>query len=158
MQRAYLTASAALRCRQAHSADELEVRRRNEVRRPAAACKPEESVMTKLENRCSNCGGKFGLVCYHHWGLRFCRKACKDNFLAKTAKDYACMRRWLGLLPRGALLGDEPALAVDAAKRGLTAATINPRSWLLRATSISPTGNPPARGKETGTLRLRAKS
>jgi hypothetical protein len=55
-------------------------------------------------------------------------------------------------------VGDEPALAVDAAKRRLTAATINPRSWLLRATSISPTGNPPARGKETGTLRLRAKS
>jgi ribosomal protein S14 len=63
---------------------------------------PEESVMTKLQNRCSNCGGKFGLVSHHHWGLRFCRKACKDNFLAKTAKDYACMRRWFGLLPRGA--------------------------------------------------------
>jgi hypothetical protein len=59
--------------------------------------------MTNLENRCSNCGGKFGLVSHHYWGLRFCRKACKDNFLAKTAKDYACMRRWLGFLPRGAL-------------------------------------------------------
>ena len=54
--------------------------------------------MTKLENRCANCGGKFGLVCHHHWGLRFCRKACKDNFLAKTAKDHARMRRWLGFL------------------------------------------------------------
>jgi hypothetical protein len=41
--------------------------------------------MTKLENRCANCGGKFGLVSHHHWGLRFCRKPCKDNFLAKTA-------------------------------------------------------------------------
>jgi hypothetical protein len=29
-------------------------------------------------------------------------KACKDNFLAKTAKDYACLRRWFGFLPRGA--------------------------------------------------------
>jgi hypothetical protein len=58
--------------------------------------------MTKLENRCSHCGGKFGLVCYHHWGLRFCRKACKDSFNAKTAKGYACMRRWFGFLPRGA--------------------------------------------------------
>jgi hypothetical protein len=48
--------------------------------------------MTKLKNRCANCGGKFGLVYHHHWGLRFCRKACKDNFLAKTAR----MRRWLG--------------------------------------------------------------
>jgi hypothetical protein len=50
--------------------------------------------MTKLENnRCAKCGGKFGLVSHHHWGLRFCHKACKDNFLAKTAKDYVCMRR-----------------------------------------------------------------
>jgi len=57
--------------------------------------------MTKLENRCSNCSGKFGLVSYHHWGLRFCRKACKDAFLAKTVKDHARMRRWLGFLPRG---------------------------------------------------------
>jgi hypothetical protein len=52
--------------------------------------------MTKLENRCTHCGGKFGLVCHHHWGLRFCRKACKDNFLAKTAKDLALMRKWFG--------------------------------------------------------------
>jgi hypothetical protein len=58
--------------------------------------------MTKLENnRCANCGGKFGLVSHHHWGLRFCHKACKDNFLAKTAKNYACLRRWFGFLPRG---------------------------------------------------------
>ena len=48
--------------------------------------------MTKLENRCANCGGKFGLVYHHHWGLRFCRKGCKDNFLAKTAR----VRRWFG--------------------------------------------------------------
>src|ERR1700746_2387822 len=101
MQRAYLTASAARRCRQSHSAAGLEVRRRNEFRRRVDACQPEGSVMTKLENRCSHCGGKFGLVCYHHWGLRFCRKACKDTFLAKRAKDYASMRRWFGFLPRG---------------------------------------------------------
>ena len=100
MQRAYLTASAALRGRQARSADGVEVRRRNEIRRRAGAC--EEGVMTKSENRCSYCGGKFGLVCHYHWGLSFCRKACKDNFLAKTAKDYACMRRWFGFLPRRA--------------------------------------------------------
>ena len=53
--------------------------------------------MTKLENRCSNCGGKFGLVCHHHLGLRFCRQACKEKFLAKTAKDYARLRRWFDL-------------------------------------------------------------
>jgi hypothetical protein len=52
--------------------------------------------MTKLENRCANCGGKFGLVYHNHWGLRFCRKACKDDFLAKVAKDRARMRKWFG--------------------------------------------------------------
>jgi hypothetical protein len=52
--------------------------------------------MTKLENRCANCGGGFGLVSHTHWGLRFCRKACKDDFLAKTAKDRVFIRKWFG--------------------------------------------------------------
>ena len=56
--------------------------------------------MSKLENRCAHCGGMFGLVCHHYWGLRFCRKACKDSFLAKTAKDHARMRKWFGCLAR----------------------------------------------------------
>jgi hypothetical protein len=56
--------------------------------------------MTKLENRCAGCGGKFGLVCHHYWGLRFCRKACKDNFAVKTAKDHARMRKWFGFSAR----------------------------------------------------------
>ena len=93
MQRAYLTASAAL----------MELKLDESTKFAAVpSLQPEESVMTRLENRCSYCGGKFGLVCHHHWGLRFCRKACKDNFLAKTAKDHACMRRWFGFLPRRA--------------------------------------------------------
>jgi hypothetical protein len=58
--------------------------------------------MSKSENRCANCGGKLGLVCHHHWGLRFCRKACRESFLAKTAKEHARMRKWFGLLaPKG---------------------------------------------------------
>ena len=56
--------------------------------------------MTKSEKRCSHCGGKFGLICYHHWGLRFCRKACKDNFIAKAPEDYARLRKWLGFEAR----------------------------------------------------------
>ena len=102
MQRAYVTASVARRRRQTHSADGVEVRRRNEIRRRADAREPQESAMTKLENRCSYCGGKFGLVCYHLWGLRFCRKTCKDNFLAKTKKDHSCMKRCFGFFPRRA--------------------------------------------------------
>ena len=57
--------------------------------------------MTKLENRCANCGGKFGLVSHSHWGLRFCRKACKEGFLAKTAKDHVRMRKWFGRAANG---------------------------------------------------------
>ena len=56
--------------------------------------------MIKSENRCANCGGKFGLVCHRHWGLRFCRKRCKDNFLAKAARELDDMKRWFGFLAR----------------------------------------------------------
>ena len=56
--------------------------------------------MRTSENYCANCGGKFGLVCHQHWGLRFCRKACKHAFLARTAKDHMRMRKWFGLLGR----------------------------------------------------------
>jgi hypothetical protein len=42
--------------------------------------------VTKLENCYANCGGRFGLVCHHPWGLRRCRKACKDGFLRKRRR------------------------------------------------------------------------
>ena len=57
--------------------------------------------MTNSDNRCANCGRKFGLVRYHHWGLSFCRKICKDNFVAKTMKGQSCMRKLFGFLARG---------------------------------------------------------
>jgi hypothetical protein len=59
--------------------------------------------MTKIDDRCANCGGKFGLVCHRRWRLRFCSKVCKTNFLAKTTKDYAGMRKWFGLLAPAAM-------------------------------------------------------
>ena len=55
--------------------------------------------MGKFENRCAHCGGRFGLVSHQHRRLRFCRKVCKDSFLAKSAH----MRKWLGFLSRGTL-------------------------------------------------------
>jgi hypothetical protein len=57
--------------------------------------------MTRLDNRCAGCGGKFGLVSHHHWGMRFCSKACRANFLAKTARDHARIRKWFGWSGRG---------------------------------------------------------
>jgi hypothetical protein len=56
--------------------------------------------MIKSEKRCSHCGGKFGLIFYYHWGLRFCRKTCKESFIAKAAQDYARLRKWLGFEAR----------------------------------------------------------
>jgi peptide methionine sulfoxide reductase MsrB len=56
--------------------------------------------MARTENRCANCGGKLGLVSHQHRGLRFCRKSCRENFLARTAKDHNVMRKWFGLLTR----------------------------------------------------------
>jgi len=54
--------------------------------------------MTRSEKRCANCGGKLGLVSHQYWGLRFCRKACKDAFLTRTANDHAYVRRWFGFV------------------------------------------------------------
>jgi len=67
--------------------------------------------MSKLEKHCANCGGKFGLIQHQHWGFRFCRKACKANFLARTARDHAWMRKWFGLVV------NPPTCRVTAGKR-----------------------------------------
>jgi hypothetical protein len=56
--------------------------------------------MTRFDNRCANCGGKFGLVSHQHWSRRFCCKACKSTFLARTAREHASMRRMFGFLAR----------------------------------------------------------
>jgi ribosomal protein S14 len=69
---------------------------------PRCNLQAEEGFMTKSENRCAHCGGKLGLVSHHFQGLRFCRKGCKESFLARTATNYACMRRWFGFGPRKA--------------------------------------------------------
>jgi transposase len=95
-------------CRQqAHNADGVEAGRATKSPprgpgQPRHNLQAEESFMTKSENCCANCGGKLGLVSHQLRGLRFCRKGCKENFLARTAKDYACMRRWFGFGSRKA--------------------------------------------------------
>jgi hypothetical protein len=56
--------------------------------------------MTRSGSRCASCGGRFGLVRHYYWGLSFCREGCKTQYLAKTAKDHALMRKWFGCLAR----------------------------------------------------------
>jgi hypothetical protein len=33
--------------------------------------------------RCDWCGGRFGLVVYRHWARRFCKRLCKDLYIAR---------------------------------------------------------------------------
>jgi peptide methionine sulfoxide reductase MsrB len=56
----------------------------------------EVNHMTRSENRCAQCGGKFGLVSYQNRGLRFCRKDCRDRHTAKAARDHVLVRKWFG--------------------------------------------------------------
>jgi hypothetical protein len=56
--------------------------------------------MSTLANRCAKCGGRFGLVSPHYWGLRFCRKTCKEKYLAKATQDHARVRKWFGFFAR----------------------------------------------------------
>jgi len=42
--------------------------------------------MSKLQNRCASCAGKFGLVSHYHWGVRFCCKACKSSYLRRRRR------------------------------------------------------------------------
>jgi len=66
--------------------------------------------MTKRENRCADCGAKFGLVVHRHGRFKFCRKACKDNFLAKLQRDRDRMKAWLALHVRFGWSGNGPKL------------------------------------------------
>jgi hypothetical protein len=92
-------------------------------------------LMTKLDNRCAHCGGKFGLVSHHHRGLRFCREVCKENFLARTAKDYARMRKWFGLLA-GPVIKSRAEMTSGTSLRRTKASLIYWRTGNLRAVQL----------------------
>jgi hypothetical protein len=51
--------------------------------------------MIKPRNRCAHCEGKFGLVSHYHLGQRFCRKICKEKFVAKRARERENLIKWL---------------------------------------------------------------
>jgi hypothetical protein len=50
--------------------------------------------MSKSVNRCAHCGGKFGLVSHFYFGRRFCRKACREKFVARTAREREHVFKW----------------------------------------------------------------
>ena len=34
---------------------------------------------------CDHCGGRFGMVTHRWWGIKFCKKTCKDAYLRELA-------------------------------------------------------------------------
>jgi ribosomal protein L20 len=36
--------------------------------------------------RCDWCEGHFGLVVYRHWARRFCKRRCKDLYIARLQR------------------------------------------------------------------------
>jgi hypothetical protein len=49
--------------------------------------------------RCDICGGRFGLIIYRHFAHRFCRKRCKDLYLARLRQQTQESKdRWLAYL------------------------------------------------------------
>jgi hypothetical protein len=73
--------------------------------------------MTKLENCCASCGGKFGLICHYHWGLRFCCRACKASFLQKRRKALLTLIG-AGGQPRSSLRQNARALITSSYSAG----------------------------------------
>lgn len=91
-----------------------------------------ESSMTKLENRCACCGGKFGLIRHNHWGLRFCRKACKERFFCDDSERSRAHKKvvWTGRNAEGSRwcgkCGNDASGNSEARKLILRAAALSP--------------------------------
>ena len=43
--------------------------------------------------RCDFCGSRFGLISHRHFRKRFCRKCCKENYLAAHVQKIQSHRR-----------------------------------------------------------------
>jgi hypothetical protein len=50
-----------------------------------------QHLRDSASQRCSICGGKFGLVRYYSWRTAFCSRKCTDRFKTRQDGD----RRWL---------------------------------------------------------------
>ncbi len=50
---------------------------------------------TQKRQACDHCGGRFGLVTHRWWGTKFCKRACRDNYIREVALDRDAIRRWL---------------------------------------------------------------
>jgi hypothetical protein len=49
--------------------------------------------------RCDECGGRFGLIVYRHFARRFCRRRCRDIYLARLRERAQAPRdSWFAFL------------------------------------------------------------
>jgi hypothetical protein len=71
--------------------------------------------------RCEMCGGRFGLIIYRHFARRFCRKRCKDLYLARLRQQaHEPKDRWLTYLSGFTLSGPRVARTVSGRKHSPT--------------------------------------
>ena len=61
--------------------------------------------------RCDECGGPFGLIVYRHFARRFCKKYCKDRYLARLRQRaaQAPKDRWFAYLSGHQASGESSA-------------------------------------------------
>jgi hypothetical protein len=69
---------------------------------------------TQKRQVCAHCGGRFGLVTHRWWGNKFCKRACRDNYIREAALDRDALRRWLWFprLPSSARAAEPSVLCV----------------------------------------------
>ncbi len=63
-------------------------------RREAQNTDDARNLRNGAAQRCTVCGGKFGLIRHYSWRTALCSKRCSDPFKAREEGD----RRWLGRL------------------------------------------------------------
>jgi hypothetical protein len=52
--------------------------------------------MNRHPKICDHCGGRFGMVTHRWWGIKFCKRTCKDAYLHELALGRGEIRRWYG--------------------------------------------------------------
>ena len=53
------------------------------------------------QKRCTNCGGKFGLIRYRRSYHSFCTKRCREEWDARYIRYMSEHKRWVAYLARG---------------------------------------------------------
>jgi len=66
--------------------------------------------------RCSHCGGPFGMVTHRWWGSKFCKRRCKEAYLREIMLDRSMIGRWWNSAPEQAVPSSSWAYATLRAR------------------------------------------